>query len=152
MDSLKWEDSVTENPAVGATEVWEFYNGTADAHPMHIHEALFQVVNRQAIIVDEDDKNVQSEAVDRSHATEALGERLEGHRDRLPRSGHPGQDEVRRRRPVRLALSHPRARRQRDDAAVPDRAGSNWAARQRSLERTEEIERPTDWKKSDSVG
>ena len=29
---------VTENPAVGATEVWEFYNTTADAHPMHVHE------------------------------------------------------------------------------------------------------------------
>ena len=40
---------VTENPAGGATEVWEFYNATADAHPMHIHEVLFQVVNRQAI-------------------------------------------------------------------------------------------------------
>jgi len=48
-----WADPVTENPAVGATEVWEFYNGTADAHPMHIHEVLFQVVNRQAIVVDE---------------------------------------------------------------------------------------------------
>ena len=42
-----WSDPVTENPAVGATEVWEFYNFTADAHPMHIHEVLFQVVNRQ---------------------------------------------------------------------------------------------------------
>ena len=48
-----WSDPVTENPAVGATEVWEFYNATADAHPMHIHEVLFQVVNRQAIFVDE---------------------------------------------------------------------------------------------------
>ena len=42
-----WMDPVTENPAVGATEVWEFYNATADAHPMHIHEVLFEVVNRQ---------------------------------------------------------------------------------------------------------
>ncbi len=50
-----WEDPVTENPAVGATEVWEFYNGTADAHPMHIHERLFQVVDRQAINVVEVD-------------------------------------------------------------------------------------------------
>jgi len=29
----KWTDPVTENPAVGATEVWEIYNTTADAHP-----------------------------------------------------------------------------------------------------------------------
>jgi spore coat protein A, manganese oxidase len=57
--ALKWEDIVTENPAVGATEVWEFYNATVDAHPMHIHEVLFQVVNRQAIFVDEEKKTVQ---------------------------------------------------------------------------------------------
>jgi len=31
--------------------VWEFYNGTADAHPMHIHERLFRVVDRQPINV-----------------------------------------------------------------------------------------------------
>ena len=49
----------TENPAVGATEVWEFYNATVDAHPMHIHEILFQVVNRQPIYVDEVNKTFQ---------------------------------------------------------------------------------------------
>ena len=50
----KWMDAVTENPAVGDTEVWEYYNTTADAHPMHIHETLFQVVDRQGLAVDED--------------------------------------------------------------------------------------------------
>jgi FtsP/CotA-like multicopper oxidase with cupredoxin domain len=55
----KWEDAVTENPQVGATEVWEMYNATVDAHPMHIHEVLFQVVNRQAITVDEATQTVQ---------------------------------------------------------------------------------------------
>ena len=54
-----WMDPVTENPAVGATEVWEIYNTTADAHPMHIHEVAFEVVNRQAIIIDEGDETVQ---------------------------------------------------------------------------------------------
>ena len=44
-----WADPVTENPAVGATEVWELYNATADAHPMHIHETTFEVLNRQDI-------------------------------------------------------------------------------------------------------
>jgi FtsP/CotA-like multicopper oxidase with cupredoxin domain len=58
-NALKWMDPVTENPAVGATEVWEFYNATIDAHPMHIHEVLFQVVNRQAIFVDEANRTVQ---------------------------------------------------------------------------------------------
>jgi spore coat protein A len=54
-----WSEAVTENPAVGNIEVWEFYNATADAHPMHIHEVLFEVVDRQAIFVDEVTKSVQ---------------------------------------------------------------------------------------------
>ena len=54
-----WSDAITENPAVGATEVWEFYNATVDAHPMHIHDVLFQVVDRQAIFVDEVNKTFQ---------------------------------------------------------------------------------------------
>jgi FtsP/CotA-like multicopper oxidase with cupredoxin domain len=57
--SLRWEDPITENPAVGATEVWEFYNATVDAHPMHIHEVLFEVVDRQPIFVDELNRTVE---------------------------------------------------------------------------------------------
>jgi spore coat protein A len=55
----KWMDAVTENPAVGATEVWEFYNTTADAHPMHVHEVTFQVVNRERLLLDGDGEVVQ---------------------------------------------------------------------------------------------
>jgi FtsP/CotA-like multicopper oxidase with cupredoxin domain len=46
---LAWMDTITENPAVGATEEWEIFNFTADAHPIHIHMVMFQVVNRQVI-------------------------------------------------------------------------------------------------------
>jgi FtsP/CotA-like multicopper oxidase with cupredoxin domain len=56
---LMWSDEVTENPAPLATEVWEFYNATADAHPMHVHEVYFQVLNRQEIFVDEANRTVQ---------------------------------------------------------------------------------------------
>ena len=49
-----WMEPVTENPAVGATEVWEFYNFTADAHPMHVHEVVFEVVNREGLVLDDD--------------------------------------------------------------------------------------------------
>jgi spore coat protein A len=49
-----WSEAVTENPAVGDVEVWEFFNGTADAHPMHIHEVVFEVVNRQHLAADEE--------------------------------------------------------------------------------------------------
>jgi FtsP/CotA-like multicopper oxidase with cupredoxin domain len=38
----------SEQPQVGATELWEIINITADAHPIHTHLASFQVVNRQA--------------------------------------------------------------------------------------------------------
>ncbi len=47
-----WADAVTENPAVGDTEVWEFYNTTGDAHPMHVHEVVFEVVNREELALD----------------------------------------------------------------------------------------------------
>lgn len=43
----EWSDPITENPALNATEVWEIHNFTEDAHPIHIHEVQFQVVNRQ---------------------------------------------------------------------------------------------------------
>src|ERR671911_1550111 len=55
-----WMDPVSENPAVGATEMWELYNATEDAHPMHIHEVHFEVVNRQDIVVDEDAETVRT--------------------------------------------------------------------------------------------
>jgi spore coat protein A, manganese oxidase len=54
-----WMDPVSENPAVGATEVWEFYNTTGDAHPMHVHEVVFEVVNREALQTDEEGEVVE---------------------------------------------------------------------------------------------
>jgi spore coat protein A, manganese oxidase len=54
-----WMDPITENPVVGATEVWEIYNATVDAHPMHVHEVVFEVINRQPIFVDEGSQTVE---------------------------------------------------------------------------------------------
>ena len=51
---LGWMDPITENPALNATEVWEYYNFTMDAHPIHIHEVMFQVVDRQALVLDDE--------------------------------------------------------------------------------------------------
>ncbi len=51
--SGEWMDAVTENPATGASEVWEIYNLTADAHPIHLHEVAFTVLGRQDITVGE---------------------------------------------------------------------------------------------------
>jgi spore coat protein A, manganese oxidase len=55
----KWMEPVTENPAVGTTEVWEFYNTTGDAHPMHVHEVVFEVVNREGLVLDDDGEVVE---------------------------------------------------------------------------------------------
>lgn len=43
---LKWGDSITEDPMVGDTEIWELHNFTMDAHPIHVHLVMFQVLGR----------------------------------------------------------------------------------------------------------
>ena len=57
--AYRWMDPVSENPAVGSTEIWELYNSTADAHPVHIHEVVFEVVDRQEILIDEENHRIQ---------------------------------------------------------------------------------------------
>jgi FtsP/CotA-like multicopper oxidase with cupredoxin domain len=59
-----WMDPVTDTPAVGTTEVWEFYNATADAHPMHIHEVAFEVVNREGLVLDGEGEVVEPVQID----------------------------------------------------------------------------------------
>ena len=87
------EDPVTENPAVGDTEVWEFYNTTADAHPMHVHEVAFEVVNREGLCSTGDEVAVPIELDGDVTPPEAWETGLQGHRHRLPRPGHPGPGE-----------------------------------------------------------
>ncbi len=40
-------NNLTELPREGDTEIWEFINLTADTHPIHLHLAQFQLLNRQ---------------------------------------------------------------------------------------------------------
>jgi spore coat protein A len=49
-----WEEDTTELPALGSVETWELYNFTADAHPIHIHLVQFEIVDRQALEVDDE--------------------------------------------------------------------------------------------------
>ena len=51
LNNTKWDAATTETPQEGTTEVWEFVNLTADAHPMHLHLVQFQLLNRQALDV-----------------------------------------------------------------------------------------------------
>jgi spore coat protein A, manganese oxidase len=48
-EPLRWMDPPTENVGLGATEIWEMHNFTEDAHPIHIHEVQFQVVDRESL-------------------------------------------------------------------------------------------------------
>ncbi|MFF5172788.1 multicopper oxidase family protein [Micromonospora sp. NPDC000089] len=43
---LEWSDPVTEIATVDQTEIWEFHNTTADAHPIHLHDTQFRLVGR----------------------------------------------------------------------------------------------------------
>ncbi len=47
-----WADPITQNPALDATEDWEMYNFTVDAHPIHIHLVRFKVIDRQPLVID----------------------------------------------------------------------------------------------------
>ncbi|MBD2200339.1 MULTISPECIES: multicopper oxidase family protein [Calothrix] len=45
--ALMWHDPITEYVQLGDTEIWEIYNTTRDSHPIHLHEAGFQLLSRQ---------------------------------------------------------------------------------------------------------
>lgn len=55
----QWMEPTTQNPDLGATEVWEIYNFTADGHPIHLHLVEFQVVNRQSLETDHEGVSLQ---------------------------------------------------------------------------------------------
>lgn len=46
--SLAWFAPITENPMINDVEVWEVYNATEDAHPIHIHLVSFQILSRES--------------------------------------------------------------------------------------------------------
>ena len=52
--ALAYVDPVTETPNINEIEVWEVYNNTGDAHPIHLHQQEFQLVNRQEFTGDLD--------------------------------------------------------------------------------------------------
>ena len=43
---------LTERPRVGATEIWELFDASRFAHPIHLHLIQFQILNRQAMDVE----------------------------------------------------------------------------------------------------
>ena len=65
--SIAWHSPTTENPALNATEEWEIWNVTGDAHPVHLHLVHFEVLGRQEIewdsATDEDDRVLDPEGI-----------------------------------------------------------------------------------------
>lgn len=47
-----WHDPTTENPASDAVEIWEIWNLSADAHPMHVHLVHMEFINSTNITFD----------------------------------------------------------------------------------------------------
>jgi FtsP/CotA-like multicopper oxidase with cupredoxin domain len=41
-----WFQPTTETPAYDSTEIWEIYNFTGDAHPIHLHLVNFEILDR----------------------------------------------------------------------------------------------------------
>jgi len=70
--ALPWFSPITENPQVGDTEIWEFYNSTGDAHPIHVHLVHFEVLNREGFSAD-----MVSQAVAQHDGSVGVGARLE---------------------------------------------------------------------------
>ena len=52
-----WMEPVIDNPAVARRRSGS--SNTADAHPMHVHEVTFEVVNREGLALDEEEEVVQ---------------------------------------------------------------------------------------------
>jgi bilirubin oxidase len=44
---MLWMMEVSEDITINEVEEWELYNYTMDAHPIHVHEVMFEVVDRQ---------------------------------------------------------------------------------------------------------
>ena len=53
LDGKYWRDPVSEQPTLGAVEIWSFVNLTEDTHPIHLHLVRFQILDRQLFDADE---------------------------------------------------------------------------------------------------
>ena len=70
--AIAWHSPTTENPGLGTTEIWEIYNATGDAHPVHLHLVNFQVLDRAEFTAD-----VVDQPVLQHNGTTGMGFRLE---------------------------------------------------------------------------
>jgi spore coat protein A len=76
-----WDDPITENPGMNATEIWEVHNATVDAHPIHLHLVKFQILWKR----DAGRGPAQHQVQGQGEGAGRLRGRLEGHGDHVPR-------------------------------------------------------------------
>lgn len=70
--SLAWFAPITENPMLDDVEVWEVYNATGDAHPIHLHLVSFQIIDRRPF-----DGEVEEKDQPQHNGTYGVGGKLE---------------------------------------------------------------------------
>lgn len=56
LDNKPWDAPISENPKLGATEIWYLINVTDDSHPIHLHLIDFQILDRRNFDVDKFNK------------------------------------------------------------------------------------------------
>jgi spore coat protein A len=52
--AMRRDDPTTELPQLNDVEVWEIFNSTEVAHPIHLHLVAFQVLDRQKFKADQE--------------------------------------------------------------------------------------------------
>ncbi len=52
LNGSAFHDPVTEKPQLGTTEIWRLLNLIDDAHPIHLHLVMFQVLDRRPFDVE----------------------------------------------------------------------------------------------------
>ena len=70
--TIAWHSPTTERPALDSTEIWEIYNATGDAHPVHLHLVNFTILDRQEFNAD-----VIEQPVLQHNGTQGTGFRLD---------------------------------------------------------------------------
>ncbi len=71
--STTWHMPITENPALGSTEIWEIYNNTPDAHPIHVHLVHFEILNREKF-----QTNIVNKPITLHNGSTGLGAEMQG--------------------------------------------------------------------------
>jgi FtsP/CotA-like multicopper oxidase with cupredoxin domain len=66
------DTATTENPGLNTTEIWEIYNATGDAHPVHLHLVNFEIIRRRSYSAD-----LIEQPVTQHNGTTGVGFRLE---------------------------------------------------------------------------